>query len=117
RLGPDHPDVATTLSALANIYATQNRRDEAAATYRRAIAIYEKAYGPDHPFIATALDNLGRTLQAQQKYDDAAQAFLRALAIRNQALGPNHPDTAFILNDLAALDAKRGWPGSAIGWS
>ena len=56
-LGPDHPDVATALNNLAELYTTR------AATPRPSRSTSgrwrsEKALGPDHPDVATSLNNL-----------------------------------------------------------
>ena len=47
-LGPDHPDVATTLHNLAALYYNQGRYADAEPLYKRSLAIGEKALGPDH---------------------------------------------------------------------
>ena len=59
-LGPDHPDTATSLNNLADLYDSQGRYAEAEPLYRRALAIREQALGPDHPDTATSLNNLAR---------------------------------------------------------
>src|SRR5260221_337339 len=51
-LGPDHPDVATSLSDLAAMYERLGRYADAEPLYKRSLAIYEKALGPDHSFVA-----------------------------------------------------------------
>ena len=48
-LGPDHPDVGTSLNNLAELYQAQGRYAEAEPLYQRSLAIREKALGPDHP--------------------------------------------------------------------
>ena len=48
-LGPDHPDVATSLNNLAELYRAQGAYARAEPLYERALAIWEKALGPDHP--------------------------------------------------------------------
>ena len=57
-LGPDHPNVATSLNNLAVLYKTQGRYADAEPLYKRSLAIREKALGPDHPDVATSLNNL-----------------------------------------------------------
>src|SRR4051812_42749467 len=47
--GPDHPDVATSLSNLAILYRHQGRYAEAEPLHGRALAIREEALGPDRP--------------------------------------------------------------------
>ena len=72
-VGPDHPDVATSLNNLALLYYTQGEYAAAEPLYKRALQIDEKALGPDHPSVATSLNNLaalyratGRNLEAQE---------------------------------------------------
>ena len=98
-LGPDHLDVAQSLSSLAAIYVYQGRYADAEPLERRALAINEKALGPNHPNVATSLNNL-----AELYYDDhghwadAEPLHKRALAIYEKALGPDHPYVALALN-------------------
>jgi tetratricopeptide (TPR) repeat protein len=47
-LGPEHPNVATSLNNLAALYKAQGRYAEAEPLYRRALEIWEKALGPEH---------------------------------------------------------------------
>ena len=51
-VGPDHPDVATSLNNLAALYKTQGQYAAAEPLYKRALSINEKALGPDHPSVA-----------------------------------------------------------------
>ncbi|WP_298364784.1 tetratricopeptide repeat protein [Azospirillum sp.] len=80
-LGPDHPDTATCLSNLAELYRAQGRLGEAAPLYARALAICETALGPDHPDTATCLSNLAELYRAQGRLEAAAPLFTRSLAI------------------------------------
>ena len=57
-LGPDHPDVATSLNNLAGLYREQGQYAQAEPLFKRSLAIWEKALGPDHPDVATTLNNL-----------------------------------------------------------
>ena len=65
--GPDHPDTATSLNNLAELYRTQAKYDLAEPLYERALAIYEKVLGPDHPSTIQTRENL-----AQMKADREA---------------------------------------------
>lgn len=47
-LGPDHPDVATSLDNLAVLYCVQGQYALAQPLHKRALAIREKVLGPDH---------------------------------------------------------------------
>ena len=72
-VGPDHPDVATSLNILALLYNTQGQYAEAEPLYKQALGIYEKALGLDHLSVAASLSNLaglyratGRNLEAKR---------------------------------------------------
>jgi tetratricopeptide (TPR) repeat protein len=52
-LGPDHPDVATSLNNLAALYRAQGNYGAAEPLFQRALRILETALGPDHPDVAT----------------------------------------------------------------
>ena len=49
RLGPDHPDTATSLSNLAAVLAAQGDLQGVRTLHQRALTIYEARLGPDHP--------------------------------------------------------------------
>ena len=68
---PEHPQLATSLNNLAEIYRTQGRYAEAAPLHKRALAIREKALGPEHPEVATSLNNLALLYGDQGRYTDA----------------------------------------------
>ena len=113
-LGPDHPDVATTLNNLANLHYDQGKYVEALPLHKRALAIYERALGPDHPDVATTLTNLAELYRAQGQHGEALPLHQRALAIKERALGPDHPDVATSLNNLANLYDDQGKYAEAL---
>ena len=81
-LGPDHPDVAKSLSGLALLYQAQGNYAEAEPLYRRSLTIYEKVLGPEHPDVATSLANYAALLRKTGRADEAAAMEARAQAIR-----------------------------------
>jgi tetratricopeptide (TPR) repeat protein len=95
-LGRDHPDVAISLSNLAELYASQGRYAEAEPLYQRSLAIQEKAFGRDHPNVALSLNNLAALYKEQGRYADAEPLYQRSLAIWEKALGRDHSDVATI---------------------
>jgi tetratricopeptide (TPR) repeat protein len=107
-LGPEHPDLATSLNNLGGLYMNQGKYEEAEPLYQRAIAIDEKALGPEHPGLATDLNNLATLYRIQGKYKEAEPLFLRAIRIREKALGPEHPELATYMNNLALLYQTQG---------
>ncbi|CAN0535323.1 unnamed protein product, partial [Laminaria digitata] len=64
-LGPEHPNVATSLNNLAGLFETQGNYAEAGPLYKRSLAIDEKALGPEHPSVARSLNNLAVLFRAQ----------------------------------------------------
>ena len=107
-LGPEHPDVASSLNNLAALYEDQGRYAEAQPLFRRALAVNEKVLGPDHPDVATSLNNLAALYDDEGNYAQAELLYQRALATWEKALGPDHPDVAACLNNLAGLYRNQG---------
>jgi len=107
-LGPEHPDLATSLNNLAEFSLIQWRYREAEALHKRALAVREKALPPDHPLTALSLTNLARLYSLTRRPEIAAPLLARAVAITEQALGPDHPDTAFAVRSLAMTHAAFG---------
>ena len=107
-LGPEHPDVATTLNNLAGLYESMGDYEKALPLYQRALEISEKVLGPQHPAVATTLNNLAGLYDSMGDYEKALPLYQRALDIREKVLGPQHPDVATTLNNLAALYDQYG---------
>ena len=81
-VGPNHPDVATSLNNLALLYYTQGQYAQAEPLHKRALAIWEKALGPDHPDVATSLENLAALYRATKRDEEAETLEQRAARIR-----------------------------------
>ena len=107
-LGPDYPDVATSLNNIAELHRAQGRYEVARPLYERALAIWEKALGPDHPSVAASLHNIAALHYAQGRYEAALPLYERALKIWEKALGSDHPDVAASLHNIAALHYAQG---------
>ena len=117
-LGPSHPDVAICLSNLGNIAADEGDQALAETYYRQALAIHEQAVGTgdDTSSLANALNNLGVAAFEQNRLDDALGFQRRALALR-EAVGPEEPEVAMSLNNIAAIEQKRGHSREALALS
>jgi tetratricopeptide (TPR) repeat protein len=102
-LGPDHPDTAADVGALAAILDAQGRHDEAEALYRRALASFERALGRDHYEVAVVVGNLAALCQATGRAEEAERLYTRALSLKTKLLGPSHPEVATTLNNMAVL--------------
>jgi tetratricopeptide (TPR) repeat protein len=71
-LGPDHPNVATSLNNLAELYRAQGNYGEAEPLYQRALKICEDVLGPQHPNTITVATNYAALLSQMGREDDAA---------------------------------------------
>ncbi len=107
-LGPEHPDIATSLNHLAELYREQGKYAQAELLYQQALTIRENLLGPMHVDLATSFNNLGLLYNAQAKYGQAEQLHQRALEIRKNLLGMEHSDVATSLNNLASLYQAEG---------
>ena len=111
RFGHDHLKVATTLSNLAALYITLQRRErfaEAETLFVRSLEIRQRHLGQDHKDIANSLNNLSQLYWLQERYAEAEPLCLQSLKIWQQQLGADHPDVALSLNNLAGLYESQG---------
>jgi serine/threonine protein kinase len=107
-LGPDHPDIASTLSELGTVAWRKGDFAKAKDFMERALAVREKGFGPASEITAYSLHNLGNLYWSQGKFDEARRYLERSLAIREQVLGPEHADVASSLNSLGAIAYREG---------
>lgn len=108
-LGPDHPEVATSLNDLAVIYVEQGKYKAAERPLAQVLSILEKVVKqPDDLYLAIPIRHLATCYNAQGKYDEAEGLYNRALEIRRNKLPADSPDLAQSLNDLAWLYYERG---------
>ncbi|KAK9826624.1 hypothetical protein WJX74_006438 [Apatococcus lobatus] len=103
-LGPEHVDVAESLSNLAILYNQKGDMTKALPLYERALHIWEAQKGPEHPEVAHTLTDLA-VLHLEQGRDELGRPLLeRALRIQEKALGPDHPDVMAIRDVLNSED-------------
>ena len=107
-LGPDHPQVARTLTNLGIVQHERGELAAAEASETRALAINEKAFGPDHLEVAITLGNLGNMQRERGELAAAEASHTRALAIKEKAFGPDHPQVAITLGNLGNVQRERG---------
>jgi hypothetical protein len=81
-LGPEHPNLASSLNNLAELYRNQGEYAKAEPLYERALAIWEKALGPEHPNVTTCLENYALCLRAMDRPEEAEPLASRAKTIR-----------------------------------
>jgi tetratricopeptide (TPR) repeat protein len=70
-LGPNHPDVLTSLNTLAFFYEKQGRHADAGPLYQRAAAIRENEFGLDDPVVGSLLNTLAAIYNNQKRYAEA----------------------------------------------
>jgi TPR repeat protein len=104
-LGNAHPDIAGSLSDLAEVFYRQDDSADAEAMHREALAMRRNLMGNDHPSVARSLNHLAEALrrQGQTRYGEAETLFREALAMRRKLLGDGHLDVAQSLNNLGML--------------
>lgn len=85
RFGPDHPNVAHSLTDLADLYRIhQGKYSKAEPLYKRALDIREKAHGSDHPEVATLLEKIADLYKRTGRKEEAERAEARAKEIRSE---------------------------------
>jgi tetratricopeptide (TPR) repeat protein len=106
-VGPDHGDVALTLSNLGICY--RHLRDpRARATFERAIALREKLYGKNSPILVPTLDNYGEFLRQEHEFPAALSDMERALRLAKVFPGVDHPDYHRVATDYAVTLTEAG---------
>ena len=100
-LGPDHPQLAASLSSLASVDYADGNFTEALAPAERAVALLESNTSGPSPFLGAALNNLANIQSALNEPQQAAQTHRRALEQRIAVFGESHPAVAMSLSNLA----------------
>ncbi|HTQ53464.1 MAG TPA: serine/threonine-protein kinase [Bryobacteraceae bacterium] len=102
------PDLAATLSELANCRFYEGDYAVSDELNRRVLAMHERTYGGRHPLIADDLINLG-AIQTNLGHFAEAEAFdRRALGINRSWYGNDHPETGASLNYLGQALVMEG---------
>lgn len=90
RLGPDHPDLATTYNNLAIVVRRAGDYRRARQLYHKALAIREAHFGPDHEWVAETLNNLATVESHLGAYDESLRLQERSVEIFRITLGEDH---------------------------
>jgi tetratricopeptide (TPR) repeat protein len=104
--GRDDLDVASILNNLGVLRKYQGRFAQAAAFYKRARPLLEKA--GDREALATLFHNLGGIDHARERYAAGEPHARRSVQLREAVLGPNHVTVAADVAALAAIVEGRG---------
>ncbi|HET8948824.1 MAG TPA: CHAT domain-containing tetratricopeptide repeat protein [Candidatus Polarisedimenticolia bacterium] len=99
-LGPDAPDLATSLLLLGNIERLAGRNEQALVHQERALAIRQASFGADTLPVAEALWQLGWSYNNTDDPQKSVRLHEQALAIREKLLGP---DDLLVADSLVGL--------------
>jgi tetratricopeptide (TPR) repeat protein len=94
-LGPNHPDVATSLNNVALVCAKEGNNDEALKLYTRAWEIREKALGPNSPAVSDSRAHMAALYYAMGNAEEAKQL----LARNHNPATSKPPDTSVVKDD------------------
>ena len=111
--GPDHPEVASSLTDLGNAWSDLGQPAKARELHERALRINEREFGPDHPQVASTLSNLGVAWRHLGQPAKARELHERALRIKEREFGPDHPQVASTLSNLGNAWSDLGQPAKA----
>ncbi|MBM4131887.1 tetratricopeptide repeat protein, partial [bacterium] len=96
-------DLAASLTGLANLEYDRNRLPEAAALYRRALALTAATTGDDSPRYAAHLSGLALVHWRLGQVDSACVKLERVVEIQRRELAPDDLDLAWSLSTLSRL--------------
>ena len=108
RLGRDHPNLASSLTNLADVLVALLQFERAITTAERVVVMEERRAGPNSTEVADALDHLGRALGAAGRQDQALAALERSLRIKERAFGSDDPHIATTLEDIVVILQSKG---------
>ena len=104
RLGPDHPDLVSTLHDLADAVGYGGKGGDAVSLHERALRIQEETHGPDHPVVA---DSLLR-LSLFGHFPDREERLQRAISIHEAQTPPLSVERAGALSALGDFYSDAG---------
>jgi tetratricopeptide (TPR) repeat protein len=113
-LGERHPDYATSLNNLAELYRAIGEPGKALPLLREVRESLRQALGERHPHYAHSLHNLASLYKDLGEHGKALPLALEARDLCRQVLGQRHRDYATSLNNLAWLYRARGEHGKAL---
>lgn len=101
--GAPQEQVAGLCSGLGTLYDFNQREDQAAALYERAIGIYEGMQPPCSELAAELHNNLAMIYKSLGRHALAEQHYLVALESLENLHGRNHERVAAVYNNLGSL--------------
>jgi tetratricopeptide (TPR) repeat protein len=102
RFNQSDPRLGSTYNTSGLIYLADSKPKEAEPNFRRALAVFEKAYGEKSLDTANVVYNLSDSLRQQSKYDVSEPLLRRTLDVYLAVLGKDSPKVAqvyYLLGD------------------
>ncbi len=93
-------ELATTLSALADVNYNAGHYEVCVPLYRRLLEMHRQVYGPRHPLVADDLASLGATMNDLGFYSDAETFSRQAVDVNRSYYGGDNPKVAANLTTL-----------------
>ncbi len=107
-LGPDHPDVATSLALPVEAARTAGDRPRAQALAERVHDIRLRSYGPEHPLTAFSVSWLAWLAYFAGQYPEAESLFRQSLDVLERTAGPDSYFTFDAMQGYASVLQRRG---------
>jgi serine/threonine-protein kinase len=112
-LPANHPDIASTLGALAAYDVTRGELGRARDRYREAFVVIRDPAGRRHPNAITVMTGYASLLMEMNAPAEAESVLREAVAVAEEVLGPGTLTVADLLNDHAVGLTTLGRLGEA----
>jgi tetratricopeptide (TPR) repeat protein len=96
-LGEDHPETASSLENLGNIWYRKGEYAKTAEQLEKVLAIRRRALGDDAEPVGRTMANLGSVYSSSGNHAAALPMYRDSLERLTKFLGPDHPDVAAVL--------------------
>ena len=106
RLGPEHPNLAATLTTLASVQSELGDRVASRAAAERAVAVYTASVGADSPMIVGPMVALANDAAELGHFAEAVPRYRRALAILDRDPEANVASRALVSSNLGGALAE-----------
>ena len=107
-LGPDHPDVASSLASLGSYHYHRGENERAEGFFRQALDVFRGPQGRRNPIAIATLNEYASVMIAVNRHAEAEALEREAIELAQQILGAESMMVADLLNSLATIQAYLG---------